>query len=283
MTLFFRNLISILPRILIMSDTPELYHYTDKAGLFGMAQNKTLWLTNVRFMNDKTEFNYGLNLVKKFIEAKYDKRLGQFLNDKELRFEEVPYTFSFSLSENKDTLSQWRGYCPKGGFSLSFDKEMLDSLLRKNNLRIQQCFYEQSDIEKFIIQEIVRMTPEEYQKSVDMPFYNKGMERMPFDLVSRVFSQIPFIKDIGFKEEKEWRIVKHDHHEKPIAHQKEIKYRDRNNKKIPYLEYSIDGLERSLIKGALLFPIGQDSESIQEVKNILNSENVFETEIPYQF
>jgi hypothetical protein len=44
---------------------PEtLYHYTTQDGLLGIIQSRSLWATNVSYMNDSTEFDLFLGLLK---------------------------------------------------------------------------------------------------------------------------------------------------------------------------------------------------------------------------
>jgi hypothetical protein len=266
-----------------MEPFPPLYHYTDLAGLTGMSENKTLRMTNVRYMNDTEEFIYGLKFVRDFIANNYDKSLGKFLNDPELKYQEIPPLFSFSLSENKDLLSQWRGYCPNGGYSISFDEQLLKVFIKKNSLRIERCRYDIDDIEDYIIKEIVRITPESYYEKLKSPFYNKVLERMPYDLVRSVFQKIPFIKHNGFHEEKEWRIVNDEHHERPIDHLSDLKTRiGKRNHQIPYLEYSLDGYGEAIFTKAIIFPGDKQTLEIEEIKQLIKSDKVLYSTIPYR-
>lgn len=264
-----------------MINIPKLYHYTDKFGFIGMAENKTLWLTNVRYMNDPGEFIYGLDLVRNYIRDNYHESLGRFLNDAELRYEEIPSTFSFSLSENKDLLSQWRGYCHNGGVSISFDKQCLQTLIKENNLLIQRCLYDKTEIEEFIANKIVGMSPKDYQeKIIDNVFCNKQGERMPYNLVGSVFHNISFIKHEAYREEREWRIVYMDHYERPLSSLGEkVEYRNGPYGNIPYLELP---LKDNFIAEAIFSPGNKDSELIEKANFLIRSDNVSLSTIPYR-
>lgn len=107
---------------------PVLYHYTDAAGLHGMLTTGKVWLTDYRFLNDKTEIIHTYNVTKKVITEKLndapDSALtsfyAQILSMLE-RESEYP-SLVFSLSEDRDDLSQWRGYARDGrGFTIGFD------------------------------------------------------------------------------------------------------------------------------------------------------------------
>jgi hypothetical protein len=47
---------------------PEtLHHYTTAAGLIGILRSKSLWASDCRFLNDRSELVYGHNLVKDYL------------------------------------------------------------------------------------------------------------------------------------------------------------------------------------------------------------------------
>src|SRR5690349_8458329 len=108
---------SQLPRI--------LYHYTDAAGLEGMLRNGNLWITDYRFLNDRSEVIHSKALARDVILERLggatERHLRKLYEDV-LRFQdaEAAYVpFVFSLSEKRDDLSQWRGYARDGqGFTI---------------------------------------------------------------------------------------------------------------------------------------------------------------------
>ncbi len=40
-----------------------LWHYTNLSSLLGIIESKELWATDLRYLNDRTEFAYGLEQV----------------------------------------------------------------------------------------------------------------------------------------------------------------------------------------------------------------------------
>jgi hypothetical protein len=44
-----------------------LYHYTSVDALFGMLKNKALWATNVHYLNDASETEFGLRLMRELV------------------------------------------------------------------------------------------------------------------------------------------------------------------------------------------------------------------------
>jgi len=110
-----------------------LYHYTDAAGLAGMLANGTVWTTDYRFLNDKSEFIHTRSVVKRVMDevgftgvrAKAKDALDAAIERYQLA-DTSEDAFVFSLSEHKDDLSQWRGYARDGmGFTIGFDASEL--------------------------------------------------------------------------------------------------------------------------------------------------------------
>lgn len=117
------------------SDVPEVvYHYTDAAGLLGALSSSTLWATDYRFLNDKSEVIHtrkiGEEEAENYFKDKDDKVSRSFFSEIcDLRQFEIPDdVFVFSMSQEEDDLSQWRGYAREGkGFTIGLSGPMLNS------------------------------------------------------------------------------------------------------------------------------------------------------------
>ena len=48
----------------------ELFHYTSMEGLRGVVAGKTLWATNIEFLNDTSEFRHGEEVLKRIIKTR---------------------------------------------------------------------------------------------------------------------------------------------------------------------------------------------------------------------
>jgi hypothetical protein len=109
---------------LITSPIPKiLWHYTDLEGFRGIVNSKQIYATNVRYLNDKEEFDHALTRAKQLLlemlplEDADPPLVRQLVAD---TFEEI-FTrgplcpanlslFTASFTKNGDQLSQWRGY-----------------------------------------------------------------------------------------------------------------------------------------------------------------------------
>jgi hypothetical protein len=138
-----------------------LSHYTNRAGLEGIARGKTLWATRFTELNDKTEMEYGYvkisKLALKAALAEIDKHLIPGHPRAELDYDtagrliaeqfrksfsgptgsEPLYVFSFAEGRNEDQerrgiLTLWDRYTKLEGYCVQFDpKEVLDLLSRE--------------------------------------------------------------------------------------------------------------------------------------------------------
>ena len=97
-----------------------LYHYTTAGGFEGIFQKLTIRATNLTYMNDPSELQYGKQIVKRTLdrEIKVETGLAQLLLKKasialdKSAVSEV-YVACFTLL--KDNLGQWRSYSEFGG------------------------------------------------------------------------------------------------------------------------------------------------------------------------
>lgn len=56
---------------LIMRNPPDsLFHYTTIDGLLGIVQSKTLWASQIQYLNDSVEFYWALNLTREILESR---------------------------------------------------------------------------------------------------------------------------------------------------------------------------------------------------------------------
>lgn len=192
-----------------------LYHYTSPAGLLGIIESGTLWLTNAAFLDDPNEVTYAHELaiecIKTVCGPQIDPRLNTFIqhvltNSADLhRFMKVFYVAC--LSERGDDLSQWRAYCPSGGYAIGFDASALDKALSAQGLTLRRVIYDETE-QKRLLTDGLKET-----------LLNRGRARAHFSGVSdfdydvewalsaaRTFERyLTYFKVPAFAVENEWR------------------------------------------------------------------------------
>jgi Protein of unknown function (DUF2971) len=135
---------------------PQLFHYTNAAGLVGILQSQTLWATHYKYLNDseETRFFFKNELPKIFQQVYLDngksvesalclgteyanslaERLLTSTNGGEPLAEAYVTSFCAAIENNNRVndhglLSQWRGYGKDGGYALVFETARLSELL----------------------------------------------------------------------------------------------------------------------------------------------------------
>jgi hypothetical protein len=116
------------------------YHYTDPKGFFGIVQTGAFWATDLRFLNDVSEVQYGLGLARKVIrdrrsavDASQQRLLSVVEDALELKGT-GPLSgarFAVSFAGDGDLITQWRAYAAFGaGYALGFDLDELRRVAR---------------------------------------------------------------------------------------------------------------------------------------------------------
>jgi hypothetical protein len=128
----------------------------------------------------------------------------------------TPNTFVISFSENRDVLSQWRGYCPNGGYNIAFSPNAWDGLLEKNSYVMVKCRYEehhQLELVNCLVESAISAFPTfDPQPFVTSQAFTYTQEDLPnlfaaFWFWNRTQKLATAIKNRAFKEEGEWRVI----------------------------------------------------------------------------
>jgi hypothetical protein len=228
-----------------------LYHYSDGNGFLGMLNTGKLWFTHIKYLNDSAEYSYALTKLAEVLKEYKDvdeqghlQQAFEVISDNE----RLQSHYSFSLTEEDDLLSQWRGYCPNGGYSFSFDSQHIDQMCTTYNLAFKKCLYTAEDQRQFIIDEIIDVPLASIRQAVEGTRENtargilrsKGVALMTYNIHLSIINRahlLAFIKDPTFAQEQEWRIVASEKSMQNINSY--LKYRSSRNMLIPYLDLPI--------------------------------------------
>jgi hypothetical protein len=242
------------------TDDDLLYHYTSAAGLIGLlgtpTSAATMWLTQIQYMNDEAEFYHAYELARGEIirlrtECPNVRRVIAGMwgipHDIHGTLEPVRETilhryFTFSLSEEPDLLSQWRGYAPDGGYSVGFKVGDLKKLAAAHRFQFQRCIYDDNEKKGEIATKMREIEAAFQQGEADYTIGSissmpegqqaEGTARARVQMaVNRVSS---YFKHQSFQEEREWRIVG-----MVGATDGGARWRARGNSIIPYCELNI--------------------------------------------
>lgn len=211
-----------------------LYHYTAADGLLGMLQAHQIWATNVRFMNDRSELDYGINLVSRAFEE--DELIAKLPRQDKPAFvkikaiiqlmlddaEKKTTHFAICFCEKENLLSQWRGYGQSGsGFALGFQTDRLGEFVAEprpgSNVRpeesvpviLRRVIYDEQAQKEFVrswIRAIVKSI--QFDRSINKPPQTEWpYTQLGMVVIRLLYECLVCFKHPGFYEEEEWRLI----------------------------------------------------------------------------
>lgn len=203
------------------SQVPEvLYHYTSATGLTGILESQSLWASDVRFMNDASEFVYASDLIKQTVREVLDpiaderlRPLIQGMDNFATAFE-IGFLrpFCACLCEEGDLLSQWRGYTRDAlGYSLGLDLVRRRLQITPSEAFLRKVVYDKERQHAWI-QRITQTWLNSAQNWLDSIEYSRIS---PFVIQSTLKTTLEeallelylCFKNPAFQEEKEWRLI----------------------------------------------------------------------------
>lgn len=231
-----------------MNDNPDtLYHYTSIDGLEGIITEGKIRATNIFYLNDQSEFHHATDFLKQalthfnkdyctenpshnqmmekiFLNAiediysKIHQNYTRHLQPPELQKNErtAPDIYTCSFTNDKgNSLSQWRGYCKNGGFSIGFKYDNLKRITsnaQDNNAplktQLKKCIYERKEkiglISSLFIETLSRI--KDKIGSCNTISENDVLQTSS-GFIFEALKMIPLLKDDAFKDEQEWRIA----------------------------------------------------------------------------
>lgn len=187
----------------------KLYHYCSVESMFNIIKSRSLWLSNSKQMNDAEESTWIEQYFPYFIE-RFEK-----INQKKLINEAIDFykdlkehPFIFCLSEDKDSLSQWRAYSKNGqGVSICFKSDILDlpNIIPGHNRKEEETIglipivYDETRQSEYMYL-VYKVAIDIFKKKKDNPITVLFLG-ISLSQLSRTF------KNHSFSEEKEWRII----------------------------------------------------------------------------
>lgn len=195
-----------------------LYHYTGPAGVIGILQSKKLWAGRPADMNDSTE----QILAQQYAQAELrrlsfpDGSFGNAMVDYTLDllrgpseyYLQLSRAYTVSLTSERDSLEQWRAYCPRsGGVALGFRSEHLRNVASDQGFVLAPCIYEE-DLQERMVAQIVQHHVGIWnaRRNLDLP--NVGLSaHLVHAFISDLEQLAPLIKHSSFRAEQEWRLI----------------------------------------------------------------------------
>jgi hypothetical protein len=297
-------------------EPPYLYHYTKQQGLIGIVKGKSVWATDIRYLNDTAEFRYAVDIAITHLAAmSQEGKLPQPFVDQVTGYLKRPegfYVFVFCLSAKRDLLSQWRAYGHgSDGFCIGFRAQDLRNAAAQQRFDLERCIYDVEE-QKALMARTIDSRKTQLFRDADMfdiphkgltpPYHpRRGADPSAAEIIrnhaylsaQELFGVAPTIKHPSFQEEEEWRLVWSpgwSEYERAI-----VKHRPSRTMLIPYREFKlsvVDDLGMSVdddcgISEVIVGPTPYVELSIDSLKGFLKAQkltacNVDKSGIPYR-
>ena len=210
-----------------------LYHYSSYDALIKIIQSRTIWASNIHYLNDGSEYAYAFKVARAVLQTYRRRRSVEralyAAIAKELRDQRRTNIFVTSFSTNGDLLSQWRAYCPPSrGVSIGIDNAQLLKLCKEQGFELTRCVYDY-DEQRALVREVLERVVEQYSPS------EKDMEYSGRGFLAAFAAIAPQLKDPAFSEEQEWRLIS----PKFMTSDPDIKFRQGSSFIVPYVEFRL--------------------------------------------
>lgn len=231
-----------------------LYHYTSFNAFNSIIESCKLRFTNIRYLNDKSEYLYALDLLKsKVLEFERENNISKGIDLS--MFDQFFFSnklYSVSFCENGNDLNLWRGYCPSGGgISIGFNK---DTIFTFGKIAINKCIYGD---------------PYPPMEKPRYDWFKYLFDNVMLIHKNREFIQMTYqtahIKHEGFIGEQEWRGISF------APKQEQISYFNRGQIEVPFFDV---GFFKSSIQNVYVGPSESQDEIFQKVRNVLLSNGI---------
>lgn len=207
----------------------ELFHYCSTETFFSIVQSGEIRLSSMAQSNDSMEGRVVEQILQDFIVSgtvagEFGMEFVQFVGDEMSQLRQSMEGLGFSLSEQGDLLSQWRGYAADAtGVSIGFSRESLQSIASDSSAGVTLRQVEYASKAQYalvtpIFEEVRRRFLEESRRSARDCIY------------SRLVPLLYVLKTEAFAEEREWRLLADLHAGGPRVHRR---YRATNNQLVP--------------------------------------------------
>ncbi len=253
----------------------RIYHYTNDAGLKGILEHGTLWLTDICRLNDSSELDHGFKLGIKELERavvgrprecqEFSRILASVTDDHEThgaaqteehKIQGSAHYFVCSFSSCGDDLGQWRAYAANGsGFALGFDAAVLEDGFTHNRSAAPNAedhavsfpiTYKEAklaDLDRQIIEKMLGLISLPRGRNLKDDEITSFTRELALSLMLQAAHAAIFFKHRAYKSEREYRFLETYSVDAPP----EVKLRPRRNSLIRYREFDW----RSVAPGAL--------------------------------
>jgi hypothetical protein len=217
----------------VASAPPEtLFHYTSAQGLVGIIESGEIWATDLAYLNDRMEQEYGIALVRQAmldLRDATDATWNEVLIDVLLGTRALPPHNLNRITvacfcEDGDALGHWRGYGNDQGYAIGLDTQKVAAILEGRNERsFIAVSYDEVESRALtviwarLLREAWEEVAPEFQRNTqpdsdaEKEVQDDKLGRLLYEFsgehVAKAAVACAYVKHPSFAEEREWRIV----------------------------------------------------------------------------
>ncbi len=190
-----------------------LYHYTSGQGLLGILESGVLHCTNLLYMNDSSEMEYGRSIFRRIARdlTPSSPMVQLFLRHLLSDVEQPDFQYYVTcFCERPDLLSQWRAYGGQAaGYSIGFDSDDLQTVLPAYSELVPVIYdpARQQESVCALLEACVRFAGECAEAFPAHDRLPDSMARWAAVSANEIGRLIARLKSEAFAEEHEWRGV----------------------------------------------------------------------------
>jgi Protein of unknown function (DUF2971) len=195
----------------------RLYHYTSIDALLQIVPSRSLWGTDIHYLNDSSELRHACERFLAEVrqlqgDPSQDQvllaQLSEWLRD---RLANGHMLFIVCFTEDGDLLSQWRGYAPHAkGVSIGFAHMHLLECAREQAFAFGRCIYDrvvQEEVSRQAIRRVLKAAqtrgPAPPSEAHPTQSYHPAFQ----DAEPHLLRIAALFKHDAFEAEREWRAV----------------------------------------------------------------------------
>lgn len=206
-----------------------IWHYSDAAGLIGIASQHNIWATSLDNLNDSAEFEYGRNVLDELMievaASQYvhpiQKAYLKFIVDLAYKTVSDQGLFVACASTAEHSLAQWRAYGGSHGHAIVLDAGVQLSVLSNHVVdrtvdsiahRWGRVLYDEDEQRTLLLKGLSSVAMSSPQRAPDT-FTAGELSRADACLIAELLA---YCKEPSFREEHEARIVVQAPHDDSI-------------------------------------------------------------------
>ncbi len=263
----------LLQRVPETGPPPVVYHYTTSSGTLGILTTGSIWASDVRFLNDASEWAYALSLAEyaiRSVTAPMHPGWGDLAG--ELGRLRGMTTFVACFSEARDQLSQWRAYATQG-YAIGFAAAYLSALATtmQPTAIFAPVVYDvarQRDVIAGLLERMVPLDPDALDDGAPLRHL----------LMGALSIAAAFFKNPAFEHEQEWRLAILPE-EPPAIPRFKVDFRALRGAIVPYTSIGLNGLKASVLPEVIVGPGPDQAMASAGVQDLLRTRGLSVTSV----